>query len=359
MTANLGYMYGSQPTTGRVDSLTDFNCSGTLEFDHINRGLDDMDQVKAFRFDPESSATSHDVSASSYMEDMREATVQPTMLFETTSSKPQQNSFFSAQSFPSPFADFQNSRQQYGQVTPPDELSPKEIAVTASSHEVGRGESEEPGDMEATILKRDNKRRRSTKTKNASPPPKKRSRKSKVPETMDGLDPEEHAKREQFLERNRIAAHKCRQKKKEWMVGLDEQCRDLSAHNKLLQAHVAELSEEVFRLKNMVFQHTDCRFPPIQAYIQSTAEQLRNRVSANAHAMGELPAALRPSFSSVGSSVNSSVGSGVQSGYSSSHLDASGDRELRESSGNGSLRSRSASADSEPLKDDWTSLLQP
>ncbi|KAH7063639.1 hypothetical protein B0J12DRAFT_539278, partial [Macrophomina phaseolina] len=73
--------------------------------------------------------------------------------------------------------------------------------------------------------------------------------------------------RDQFLERNRVAAHKCRQKKKEWMAKLDDKFRDLSAKNKYLQAEVQLLSNTLYELKNLIFQHTDCRYGPIDEFI--------------------------------------------------------------------------------------------
>ncbi|KAF2087825.1 hypothetical protein K490DRAFT_3906, partial [Saccharata proteae CBS 121410] len=156
--------------------------------------------------------------------------------------------------------------------TPPDDLSPKTRDAKGQTAPPARSEiqsSEEPEEARS-----DNKRKRSS-TKSKDGGPRKRGRKSTAKVEIEDLPPEEAAKREQFLERNRVAAHKCRQKKKEWMVNLDDRCRDLQAHNKVLTAAVGELNEEVFRLKNILFQHTDCQFAPIQTYINQSAEKLR------------------------------------------------------------------------------------
>ncbi|KAF2136939.1 uncharacterized protein K452DRAFT_291976 [Aplosporella prunicola CBS 121167] len=89
-------------------------------------------------------------------------------------------------------------------------------------------------------------------------------------------------KRERFLEKNRAAAHRCRQKKKKWAVDMDDQCRELKARNASLQLHIAQLNDEAYGLKMLLLQHGDCGFPPIMAYIEETAEglvqhQLRRR----------------------------------------------------------------------------------
>ncbi|KAJ3182087.1 hypothetical protein HDU87_000433 [Geranomyces variabilis] len=57
------------------------------------------------------------------------------------------------------------------------------------------------------------------------------------------------AKRERFLERNRLAASKCRQKKKEWLHELEVRERQGLAVNAHLQTLVAKLREEIRALK--------------------------------------------------------------------------------------------------------------
>ncbi|KAI8812698.1 hypothetical protein BJ742DRAFT_791420 [Cladochytrium replicatum] len=72
----------------------------------------------------------------------------------------------------------------------------------------------------------------------------------------DNEDPEE--KRRRFLERNRIAASKCRQKKKMWIADLEKQAQELSERNAKLTALVAHLSEEVQFLKRQMQAHSNC-----------------------------------------------------------------------------------------------------
>jgi len=77
---------------------------------------------------------------------------------------------------------------------------------------------------------------------------------------IDGVEGEgdDEEERKQFLERNRLAACKSRQKKKEWIGGLEQQTNELAAQNSELQALVATLREEVVQLRTSLKQHQGC-----------------------------------------------------------------------------------------------------
>lgn len=66
------------------------------------------------------------------------------------------------------------------------------------------------------------------------------------------------ARRKEFLERNRYAAWKCRQRKKQWVAELVQKAENLSQHNEQLQTLVANLQEEVVGLKTILMAHKDC-----------------------------------------------------------------------------------------------------
>ncbi|KAJ3095477.1 hypothetical protein HDU97_006899 [Phlyctochytrium planicorne] len=87
------------------------------------------------------------------------------------------------------------------------------------------------------------------------------------PTSEEGDNDEE--KRKKFLERNRVAASKCRQKKKLWMQELEQKSTELSERNKELIATVGQLKEEVLLLKNQLLLHRKCRCNVIQNFIQS------------------------------------------------------------------------------------------
>jgi bZIP transcription factor len=84
--------------------------------------------------------------------------------------------------------------------------------------------------------------------------------------------PQDH-KRKKFLERNRLAASKCRQKKKEWANNLEEQARYQAQENKLLRASVSQLRDECLYLKNFVLTtHQGCSCVGVKKYLMNEAQ---------------------------------------------------------------------------------------
>ena len=79
-------------------------------------------------------------------------------------------------------------------------------------------------------------------------------------------------KRKKFLERNRLAASKCRQKKKEWATNLEEQARYQAQENKLLRTTVAQLRDECLYLKNFLLStHSGCSCVGVKNYLMKEA----------------------------------------------------------------------------------------
>ncbi|TYJ54155.1 hypothetical protein B9479_005166 [Cryptococcus floricola] len=68
----------------------------------------------------------------------------------------------------------------------------------------------------------------------------------------------EEDKRKNFLERNRQAALKCRQRKKAWLTELQSKVETLTIDNERLQQTVQQMHEEVGRLTAILMQHRDC-----------------------------------------------------------------------------------------------------
>ncbi|KAL1973925.1 hypothetical protein VTN31DRAFT_5485 [Thermomyces dupontii] len=68
----------------------------------------------------------------------------------------------------------------------------------------------------------------------------------------------EEEKRRNFLERNRIAALKCRQRKKQWLANLQAKVDLFSTENDALTATVTQLREEIVNLKTLLLAHKDC-----------------------------------------------------------------------------------------------------
>jgi ATF/CREB family transcription factor len=65
-------------------------------------------------------------------------------------------------------------------------------------------------------------------------------------------------KRRNFLERNRQAALKCRQRKKQWLQNLQAKVEFYGQENDQLTAQVAGLREEIVNLKTLLLAHKDC-----------------------------------------------------------------------------------------------------
>ncbi|KAM7204308.1 transcription factor atf1 [Rhypophila sp. PSN 637] len=65
-------------------------------------------------------------------------------------------------------------------------------------------------------------------------------------------------KRKNFLERNRVAALKCRQRKKQWLANLQSKVELFSSENDQLTAQISQLREEVVNLKTLLLAHKDC-----------------------------------------------------------------------------------------------------
>lgn len=76
-----------------------------------------------------------------------------------------------------------------------------------------------------------------------------------------GGDPKkmtDEEKRRNFLERNRVAALKCRQRKKQWLANLQAKVELFTTENDALTATVTQLREEIVNLKTLLLAHKDC-----------------------------------------------------------------------------------------------------
>ncbi|KAI1484873.1 hypothetical protein F5X96DRAFT_675200 [Biscogniauxia mediterranea] len=82
------------------------------------------------------------------------------------------------------------------------------------------------------------------------------------------------AKQKRDRERNRVAAHKCRQKAKQSVEELQIRERELSQRNKVLVGHAGCLREEILGLKIKILQHSSCDSEIIQNYIAKAARDI-------------------------------------------------------------------------------------
>jgi ATF/CREB family transcription factor len=74
----------------------------------------------------------------------------------------------------------------------------------------------------------------------------------------DGKKMTDEEKRKNFLERNRVAALKCRQRKKQWLANLQAKVEMYGTENDALNATVQSLREEIVSLKTLLLAHKDC-----------------------------------------------------------------------------------------------------
>ncbi|KAI9230407.1 MAG: hypothetical protein DHS80DRAFT_5825, partial [Piptocephalis tieghemiana] len=93
----------------------------------------------------------------------------------------------------------------------------------------------------------------------SSPPP------SSSPAPSASEESEEE-KRQRFLERNRIAASKCRQKKKAWIRSLEEKAESAQKEHDNLRAKVSALQQEVAFLRGQLTKHHQCSCSVIHEY---------------------------------------------------------------------------------------------
>ncbi|KAL0943753.1 bZIP transcription factor [Colletotrichum truncatum] len=146
-------------------------------------------------------------------------------------------------------------------------------------------------DSTNSMQTRTSKSSRTTDPSEASPP-RKKGRKGKAPVQDDNDD-----KRNKFLERNRVAASKCRQKKKEWVSDLQETKQGLESQHAQLQMEYNGLVDEVTRMKNELMSHANCNDPNInlwleneaRRFVQSSADRVKKQSFDSSRGAGERP----------------------------------------------------------------------
>ncbi|KAJ5094020.1 hypothetical protein N7456_009881 [Penicillium angulare] len=104
------------------------------------------------------------------------------------------------------------------------------------------------------------------------PPPSRHRRNSKTQTKRENISPE----RAKHLERNRIAANKCREKKKHERAQLQATLDAASAKHKVLETEVDILQEEIWHLKNQLFIHARCEDQQIDLQLCGMANKLKS-----------------------------------------------------------------------------------
>lgn len=111
-----------------------------------------------------------------------------------------------------------------------------------------------------------------------SEPPKKQARhKQSKPvkeESEDEEEDESTEKRKKFLEKNRIAASKCREKKKKWVHELEYNKSQLERTNMELRLEYRSLVNDLNQTKGMLMSHADCNDPNITEWLNNQARRI-------------------------------------------------------------------------------------
>ena len=174
-----------------------------------------------------------------------------------------------------------NHKEQWGQITPCTDDS-----SNMHSPSLSRYPDLEDDAMDASIpasnasTKRTGKKSQATRSRQSSL--KSLARKSSgsngskpAKNSQDSIPlQDDDVKRERFLKRNRVAASKCRQKKKEYISNLEERARELTSSRNHLMAYVASLKNEIIALKTEMLKHSDCNCVAIQEYLRREASLL-------------------------------------------------------------------------------------
>ncbi|KAJ9139481.1 hypothetical protein NKR23_g7954 [Pleurostoma richardsiae] len=115
-----------------------------------------------------------------------------------------------------------------------------------------------------------------------APEPEPKKRKGRRPKAATASTADEDDKRNKFLEKNRIAASKCRQKKKEYVNELEDTKNGLERTNAHLQLEYHGLLGEVAQMKNELMTHASCNDPNIDQWLENEARRFvqgkKNRV---------------------------------------------------------------------------------
>lgn len=109
------------------------------------------------------------------------------------------------------------------------------------------------------------KRRRARESKTAA---------ASLSPDLDDCPRESNTKRAKFLERNRLAASKCRQKKKEHTQQLECRYKEQSEKKELLVGEIARLRSEILSLKNEVLKHAQCGDEPIKLHLAQMVKKI-------------------------------------------------------------------------------------
>lgn len=187
-----------------------------------------------------------------------------------------------------------NAISRFGQVTPPR---------TNSTDSGGRSAADSTSASPKSSTHTERKKRASKAIKQESHPvtsasgrKRKASRKAAVIVEDQSTGGPEDVKRKASLEKNRLAAAKCRVNKKEKTEQLQRDSHDKAVHNAFLKDQVMHMKEQIQQMNAVLLAHANCKGCKAPDEIQKHLSQLSNDFlanqihhSVNAAAYGDYP----------------------------------------------------------------------
>lgn len=153
---------------------------------------------------------------------------------------------------------------RFGHITPPDDgledlqTNPRSHRSNSSEVVLSRKDSAMDGDVDHV------------------PSPLAKKRKSSKPSLSrdDQVQYQGKDKREKYREKNRVAAAKCRAKKRDHVDILEDNYRTQGVLNSALKHSAQQLRDELSHLRTQALQHSFCNCLPIQDYNMRKAQNL-------------------------------------------------------------------------------------
>ncbi|KAK5698675.1 hypothetical protein LTR97_006323 [Elasticomyces elasticus] len=142
--------------------------------------------------------------------------------------------------------------EQYGQITPPESASPHKGGRKSSTSSSRSGHATK---LDKSERARHAANQRHAKSKQSRPVLEERAE-SNSSGVVDDEEEDVETKKEKYREKNRIAAAKCRAKKKDNTDGLEERHRDLQASHNFLKREDRKLRDELSALRTLALQHS-------------------------------------------------------------------------------------------------------
>ncbi|TKA63327.1 hypothetical protein B0A55_09489 [Friedmanniomyces simplex] len=164
--------------------------------------------------------------------------------------------------------------EKFGQVTPPDSTPPNlgDRKTSTSSSQ----------DSKVEKLSKSERARNAANQRHAKSKQARQARETNgVSRSRDGAEDGEEGvevRKEKYREKNRVAAAKCRSKKKYSVDGLEEDYRTLNATHNFLTRELRELRDEFSALRTVALQHTSdtqgCGCAGLHEYNRRKASQV-------------------------------------------------------------------------------------